>query len=78
MEEVGCGLILEGWRPLRCQEDLVGLSGREEARTEPQKPDEGLVDAELRTEQKVQRQVGAHLPTASKVRQRLWACSAQP
>lgn len=56
----------------------MGLSGREEARTEPQKPDEGLVEEEIRTEHKVQRQVGAHLSTASKVRQRLWACSAQP
>ena len=37
-------------------------------------PEEGLMDEKIRTELKVRRQVGAHLPTASKERLRLWAC----
>lgn len=34
-------LILEGWRPLRFQEGLAALSGRDEARAWSQKPECG-------------------------------------
>ena len=74
MEQVGCELIFEGWRPLRSQEGVADLSGREEARSGSQNQNEGLMDEEIRTELKVRRQVRAHLPTASKERPRLRAC----
>lgn len=75
MEQVGCELIFEGWRPLRSQEGVADLSDREEAKSGSQNQNEGLMNEEIRTELKVRRQVGAHLLTASKERLRLRACS---
>ena len=74
MEQVGCELIFEGWRPLRSLEGIADLSGKEESRSGSQNQNEGLMDEEIRTELNIQRQVGADLPTASKERLRLRAC----